>query len=823
MTICKYTVLISLFALSIAGCSTLKPCDLSNADASPNSCVFAPREGTLPKSIEGKINAGATAYEESDFRKWVGEPDWSDRKTSGPTYIAVALSGGGSKAAPVAMGVLAGLDDLNLLGGVADKPTSPRVGLISSVSGGGYAAYYFFAQAVTDRLRGVPVWPNKTRYADLFSDAMIGTENDFECDDTGKKNEEKSVFTSALCQHLKEKNVLLQGKWGRKRNLDETTDMLAKAHPRQFVVRCAQDVFLPGKCDMTPTSQDHEVWGSHFGLLLANVLVGAPFHHVANTIFDSGVNLSPSRYIYEYGIGTTYGATPLEGYDGKRRRDGELPWRWPRVQCQEQLDTEDIDTAPADARRLLDPRFNGAKLINCRTGEGDEIRPRPLAFSDLTESWKVSRRDKKNDLPFWVIQASGVKYRSLIGWAKTLDRDAWLDSFEFTPLSYGSRRYGFVPGHPESMSVLKATTTAAAFFDANQQVVRSNGKGLIAGALQHAFDLNWGWDLPNYNVSDGRRNLHRFLPLPVTWLDSVVANAGKDEAETDRRRSAFIRLVDGGSSENLSAISALRRGFKTIVIADAAQDNKGDFGDLCFLAEQIEYAPLNTGQDGKAISMPGYEKFSMHVPALEHFREHCAAKKDGGHYDLRKAGVPMAKGEIPALLGCISPSTSAQPKEACSHPDAIRLVIIKPMLNLERWDKDTQWNEQRKVSQCTQGHFLFRVSDPSPIDCSKLEAGAECVQAVPCEVARLMGNYTRESYRRQFPQTTTVATTANSSASLFSAYRELARQQLLGAHRALDIADKAESQNEARIEFASMAEEQTNMIKLCLEPLAELE
>jgi len=87
---------------------------------------------------------------------------------------------------------------------------------------------------------------------------------------------------------------------------------------------------------------------------------------------------------------------------------------------------------------------------------------------------------------------------------------------------------------------------------------------------------------------------------------------------------------------------------------------------------------------------------------------------------------------------------------------------------------------------------------------------------MPCEVARLMRNYDRDknnkdkkdAYHRNFPQTLTVTTTANSSASLFASYRELARQQVLGARHALDLAIKAEKQDTYRKEFARLAASQ---------------
>jgi len=54
----------------------------------------------------------------------------------GPDRIGVALEGGGSKSAAFTLGVLAGLEELKIL--------TTKVGAIASVSGGSYAASYYF-------------------------------------------------------------------------------------------------------------------------------------------------------------------------------------------------------------------------------------------------------------------------------------------------------------------------------------------------------------------------------------------------------------------------------------------------------------------------------------------------------------------------------------------------------------------------------------------------------------------------------------------------------------------------------------------------------
>lgn len=73
--------------------------------------------------------------------------------------IGLALSGGGTKAAMYAHGVLHGLDASGLL---------PQVDIISSVSGGGYAAYWYFTKRMAFAAEG------KGNYRDIFKDCVPG-------------------------------------------------------------------------------------------------------------------------------------------------------------------------------------------------------------------------------------------------------------------------------------------------------------------------------------------------------------------------------------------------------------------------------------------------------------------------------------------------------------------------------------------------------------------------------------------------------------------------------------------------------------------------
>lgn len=771
--------------LALSACSALQPCEsfkvLPNGDADPG-CVFAPRE--------------KPAVSESDFRKWVREPDWASLPAD---RIGVALAGGGSKASAFGMGVLAGLDDIGYLGAQGKAETSPRVALISSVSGGSYAAYYFFSQAITDRQLGNGADPaHRTRYEHLFADGLTHTA------DNG------TIFSAGLLKRLNDRQAHGEDLINNAVRKKGSTALLNR---RQSVVRCTQDLLLPGKCDREATGEDGKrVWTSNLGMLLPTALSLVP-HHLFNSLFDMGINMSPSRAIYRRGIGLTYGSTPLESYQGplqydrltrnkndqdesKVASDEKTPFFFPRIPCPPGDPNDNLTNAPPDARLLPADQLNGEKtfMVNCRTIDRQRF-PRSIDFNELKQHVYTSGAQGKDELPFWVIQATATRYRSIGGWFTTLERDPFLDSFEMTPLSFGSRRFGFVPGHVGSLSVLDAVSSSAAFLDANQQEYHKAWQSVPAGLFQHALNLNWGFDIDNPSASAGRRAFHRTLPLPVQWLDTAVTNIGeKEEARHDRRRSAFIRLIDGGGAENLGAIGPLRRGVKTLLIADSAQDS-GEFADVCFLKTKLE--DLSAAEVPQILAhAKGAKPVFVHIPGIKGLNDHCTAWKDNknGHYDLNA----RTDFTTPALLGCI---TTNQGDTACKGREDIltRLVVIKPMLDVPH----VTWLLKQPLAQCTVGSQLYADKPENEANCGA--GDARCAAAMPCEVARLIAEPSKDRREKNFPQTSTVFTTANSSATLYASYRELARHHVNSSQKVIESAAGDPAEFEAQAGQQSLA------------------
>jgi hypothetical protein len=96
--------------------------------------------GSLSADQAGVLNEAATrTYRDEESSYYVSPPgDWP----KGLPQLCLAMSGGGLRSAATNIGVLQGLEDLGLLG---------RLDIMSSVSGGSYANYWFHAHQIAGK------------------------------------------------------------------------------------------------------------------------------------------------------------------------------------------------------------------------------------------------------------------------------------------------------------------------------------------------------------------------------------------------------------------------------------------------------------------------------------------------------------------------------------------------------------------------------------------------------------------------------------------------------------------------------------------------
>jgi hypothetical protein len=179
-------------------------------------------------------------------------------------------------------------------------------------------------------------------------------------------------------------------------------------------------------------------------------------------------------------------------------------------------------------------------------------------------------------VPLWLVNAAGSGARDLTSWLKTPPNDALRTSFEMSAFGQGSGLFGFTL-MPPLLPLRDAVGSSAAFFDRDQRQVGSGWIRTLVSASLSAFNLEWGSDIQNYNVSDQRPAWARVTPLPLYHV-----------SREQERYAPTIHLSDGGNTDNLGVLAAIRRGAKNIVVVAATGDGKGEMRSLCRAKNHLE-------------------------------------------------------------------------------------------------------------------------------------------------------------------------------------------------------------------------------------------
>lgn len=469
--------------------------------------------------------------------------------------LGLALSGGGSKAAPFAIGVIKRFIDNGWI---------YRTHYLTSVSGGGYAAFYLYYRAyravmaaehandpqqpqITPdevTVEADPQWPGLTPY---FADArdvsdktaswpyLTVRSSDF------AKNGPPMPYS--LASNLKGCLNLMPVDPGAVPVQYYDMWIAQKQEFYQGWVECYQDMLMTHPAVESTTTPDDSQLAADFGLLFLESIATAPAHYVANLIFDWKKPLSPTQYDYLYGIERTYAFFP--------GRNDALP------------------------RPLHDEVFR--QLANC------------LEFRDIAQIYLADDATINNaiggTLPKWIMESTGTNGNVGLDLSPQ-HYDLSQDVFEISFDEYGSGRFGYVKGAPSviGLTVPYAVLASAAFADTAQRSL-TVPRGVVDIAIQ-GFNIRWGIDVPNYNVSNAHRIAHSFLIWPFYYLDDPMTPYTRYAAH-----APTIHLSDGGQSgDNLGLVAMFRRGVKNIVVAageddfhnsNADPDGWLDFGSLC--------------------------------------------------------------------------------------------------------------------------------------------------------------------------------------------------------------------------------------------------
>jgi hypothetical protein len=464
--------------------------------------VSLPACKTLPPT-EG-VQPGEDAYMAQEH---AGRP---------PFQTGLALSGGDQKSAPFAMGVLAALEE---------SGTLRDIDIVSTVSGGSYAALFYYTRAAEVFRAG------DYTISDAFQDCLPASRA---CDFSSSFPRKRHI--GGLCPNS---NPL----W----NYWPTT---ANDDPLRFAsqIRGSQALFGSGfsyRRTADPLEKSISI-AQISGWIALNSLV-IPVHFVTNGLFDWNADTAPGKWAYNRGIDRAYGATASnDPQKPNGRSEGMLSAVY-------SLSFKELRS---DYERPIDPHCSSEARMPCK-------------------------------LPLWVIATTSGRSDNFLLLMSPATFTGVENTFEFSPYLYGSGAYGYAAWTVDGSStrepvltVARAVGASGAFFDSQQRKVGNKFWQPILNFTLRTANFDWSTSIANYNLSAryaSQRAMHAFLPWPVYLFHRHQGN----------RDALRIHLSDGGMSENLGVWPLLRRHIKQIVVVDGAEDENYDLGDLCELHRQL--------------------------------------------------------------------------------------------------------------------------------------------------------------------------------------------------------------------------------------------
>lgn len=539
-----------------------------------------------------------------------------ERRVVPRPQIGLALSGGGQKSAPFEMGVLAALEDTGAL---------KSVDVISTVSGGSYAALFYYNR-IAERY-GYYVdkspWAGLGSFYSVFMDCL--------------PRPLKSDFTATFRWSLSDGEGLCpHSNPARDYWVPDVPDL--KDDPLRYAsqVRASQALFALGWSyrDKTKFPWWLQSIAQEGGLAAVNSLLLFPVHIITDNLFDWNIEIAPAKWAYNHGIRRAYGETPtIEPQQSRGRSRGSF------------------DT------------------VN------------DLKFSDLATIYEESHKPSCNtlhrpcDVPLWVINTTAGTSRSPFVLTDPENFTGPNNTFEFSPYGFGSGAYGrsrwdnpAVKGVSPPITVAQAVGASAGFFDSQQRTF-GRIQNSVVNVLLRWLNFDWGSSIPNYNLGkrlyDKARWIHALLPWPLYLLDRHQGD----------KNALRIHLSDGGMSEDLGVWALIRRKVPEIIVVDAASDSDYKFDDLCHLDLQLH----NLQSAYQQSESPYKELFiRFESPRLARFEAVCeeesagSAPKDPFHF--RAWGywpAPVLKAWV-----CKTPGMTCGPSTSIAT-----LYIIKPALN----------------------------------------------------------------------------------------------------------------------------------------------
>ena len=656
-----------------------------------------------------------------------------ESQVGGAPRVGLALAGGGEKSAPFAMGVLAGLQEAGLLS---------EVDVISSVSGGTYAALYLYE-----------------RYAEEYRDG------------TGYEPE---IVDQAFddCLPLERKQLI-----------DEHS--VTRWNP-------ATDV---GECPYPePSMPWRNYWNASEDALIGDPLRFASQVRASQSLFSSSWDYEGTRNltVKVHIIGREVGLAIVNSgllFAPSFLADSLFDWRTERFAVGKRAYNSGIQRAYGSIPAVAPHDHNVVKPVEWARPPGATQQVNFLTFTDLRTIYEQSRAPEcvvkhpsACHLPLWIVNTTAGTSRGILESFGVQNFTPQMNVFELSTFGYGSGAYGYQnwgdkPTMQPTQQVTNAVAASAAFFDSQQQQEGGLlGQPLINVGLQIA-NFEWGTNIPNYNLerSEYQRQkiVHAFLPWPLYLFHRHRA---------DPKVALDIHLSDGGMSENLGVWALLRRHVRYIIVVDSASDTGYGLSDPCELERHLEQLPAPSPG-----STPASEAQWQQSQASIWFVGEGTKEDEWPAINARLRSFPQAckdirdgrlKAEDPFGLARSLPAPILRARvcrgmiKACDAREAIaELFIIKPALQMTARSNSGSYALEDAMNP-------KRATTITQEECGLSRTSVASSTGYPCEVLSFLaipGNFSPMIGDDTFPQNSTVRMSALSSPYLYGAYHELAR------------------------------------------------
>lgn len=376
--------------------------------------------------------------------------------------FGVALEGGGSKAAPFALGTLAGLYELGLL----QEPAEHGVRAISSISGGSYAASYYYNR-LFDRDEGAP---DAGEPADWFRSCIPG------------------LFISQ--QRFEELRPQAEPSSCREGDPDLDPDRAESGFANQyrFLGHVWTNHDLLRASSRGGLDTDEQLRFAEYGNLLllgSETLVTVPFQLLARTVFRWPLNSAPSKLAYKLGIERQYGYTPQDWTAAGR---------------------SDLAHMIETLRRRRTRTLRHLAPLQC-PGRA------PLWIIGTTAPGAISG-----------VQWLAASPRDPLRQQFELTATAYGSGIYGYAMQSPDAPFDFLGRNPEGLPIMDAVVASAAFFDDDQTQISRQPFRFLAGVGQHFLNVTWFTELRNFNVGTGPRLVAKVLPWPL-YLTTLQQNA----------------------------------------------------------------------------------------------------------------------------------------------------------------------------------------------------------------------------------------------------------------------------------------------------------